>query len=543
MAINKEITFGEGALTRIQKGINTVAELAGVTLGPRGRNIIVDRGIMPPSISNDGLDGIRTVILKDRLQNMGADIVRDVAIKTNDKARGARTASIVLTQSIFNEGFSQIKKGVNVIAIKKGIEKGAAYVIEELKKRATKIETNDQLKAVATISSESEECGAIVAEAFDKVGKDGIVKAEESTLSSGITLEIVDGMKIERGWINPWMVNNPNKMEAEYDNVAVMIVDKKMIQIKDFLPIQEKMATSGIGELLIIAEDVDGEALETLVGNNMRGGFRVVAIKSPGFGVEKKEILKDIEILTGAKIISDETGNPMKTAELDSVGFAKKIVVSRNETVIIGNPNTKELVNNRIEELKTQLSELKSNIDIKNMESRIGKLSGGAGIIKIGALTEAGMKYLKMKIDDSIDEARNSLQEGFVKGGGSELFSIADSMSLESKEMTAEEKIGFNIVMESIKMPLKKIMINAGENDIEAMEKELSLRLKEHKDSGYDAISGKIVDDMIEAGIIDSIKVIIIALQNAAEAAATALTIGASVSDEIKDKEEDKNNY
>jgi len=533
--ISKKILFGKEALNEIQTGMNTVANVGKVTIGPRGRNVMVDRGIMSPGISNDGLEAIRTIILKNRAQNMGADIIRDVVIKTNDKAKGSRTASIILTQSIFNNGIDYMENGVNAIAIKRGIEKGASAVIEKLKEKAIKVTSMHQVKAVATISSEMEDVGDAVSKVFDKVGVNGLVAVEESPSTQGITIETVEGMKIDKGWINPGMVTNFNKMEAEYDNIGVMILDKKMIQIRNFLPLQEKIVNAGMGEIFIVAEDIEGEALETFVANNFRGGFKTVAIKSPGFGVEKQQLLEDIAIATGAKIISDERGNPLETASIDSIGFAKKVVVGRNETILVSNPQQKEKINERILNLKEQLKDLKSNIDIKNMESRISKMSEGVGLIKVGAATESGMKYLKDKTTDAVNEARNAMEEGFVAGGGIELVKIASE--LNAPENSSEEDVmGYDIIKKSIMSPARQIIINAGKDDKKIIDYIIENK-GEYPNIGYDAVSDNIVNDMIESGIIDSVKVMRIALQNAAEAAATALTVEAIVCDEIVEKD------
>lgn len=528
--IAKKILFGKEAREQLKIGIDTAADVAKITIGPRGRNVMVDRGIMSPSISNDGLDAIRTIILQDRIQNMGVDLVKDVAIKTNDKARGARTASIILIQSIFNSGISLMEKGVNVIALKKGIEKGAAAVIESLKNRAINVSSNEEVAAIATISSESTEIGKAVAETFEKVGVDGLVTVVESPVTLGITTDLAEGMKIDKGWIHPGMSTNFNKMEAEYNNIAVMIIDRKMIQIADFLPLQEKLASAGIGELFIVAEDMEGEALETLVANTFRGVFKTIAIKAPGFGVEKKEILNDICIATGARIISEETGNPLKTADLTSIGYAKKVVVSREDTILVSNPEQKDAISQRIEALKAQLPGLKSQTDIKNMESRISKMSEGVGVIKVGAATESGMKYMKAKVEDAVNEARNAMQEGFISGGGTEFLKIG--VSLEAPEGSSEEdKIGYEIIKTAITAPFKQILINAGREDQETMDLIIS-SMGEKPNIGYDAITDTVVDDMIFSGIIDSVKVVRIALENAAEAAATALTTEVVIADE-----------
>jgi len=423
--IAKKILFGKNARDQIKVGIDTAADVAKVTIGPRGRNVMVDRGIMPPEITNDGLNAIRTIVLQDRVHNMGVDLVKDVAVKTNDKAKGARTASIILMQSIFNEGMDYMEQGYNAIAIKRAIEKGAASVIEKLKSRAILVSKQSEIEAVATISSESAEIGKVVAEVVNKVGVDGVVTVEESPITSGIVSDYTEGMKIDKGWIHPGFVNNFNKMEAEYENIPVILINRKMIQITDFLPLQEQLANNGMGEVLIIVEDMEGEALETLVANNLRGGFKTVVIKSPGFGVEKAEILKDIAIATGATIISEESGNPLKLAKLDSVGFAKRIVVGRNSTILVSGPTQKNVIEARITQLKEQLETLESKTDRANMESRIAKMSEGVGVIKVGAATESGIKYLKMKIDDAVNEAKNAMQEGFIAGGGTEFVKIA----------------------------------------------------------------------------------------------------------------------
>lgn len=527
--IAKKILFGKNAREQIKIGIDTAADVAKVTIGPRGRNVMVDRGIMPPEITNDGLNAIRTIVLQDRVRNMGVDLVKDVAIKTNDKAKGARTASIILMQSIFSEGMDYMEKGYNAIAIKRAIEKGAASVIEKLKSRAILVSKESEIEAVATISSESANIGKVVAEVVNKVGVDGVVTVEESPVTTGIVSDYTEGMKIDKGWIHPGFVNNFNKMEAEYENIPVILINRKMIQIGDFLPLQEQLANNGMGEVLIMVEDMEGEALETLVANNLRGGFRTVVIKTPGFGVEKAEILKDISIATGATVISEESGNPLKLAKLDSVGFAKKVVVGRNSTIIVSGPNQKAAIQERIIQLKGQLETLESKTDRTSMESRIAKMSEGVGVIKVGAATESGIKYLKMKIDDAVNEARNAMQEGFISGGGTELVKIASELEYP-ENATDEDKVGYDIIKKAIKAPFEQILKNAGNEDGNVIE--IITTTKDKPNIGYDAVTNKIVDDMIEYGIIDSVKVIRIALENASEAAATALTTESVVCDE-----------
>lgn len=526
----KQIIFGNEARKKIQKGLNTAANVAKTTIGPRGRNVIIGRGIMSPLISNDGLEAVKSVILSDQAENLGVEVIKDVAQKTNDKARGGRTASIILTQSIFNEGMNIIDDTINLTVLKNNIEKKSSSIIAKLKEMAIPVKTHEDIRNVATISSESSDIGNIIADAVKLIGTEGIMTVEESPVTNGTQIEITDGMKLDKGWISPYMVNNYDKMEAEYSDVAVIITDSRIKPIVEIQDILQAVGESGKRDVLIIAEDISGETLNTIILNKSKGGMNIVGIRAPGFGNSKKEILEDIATLTGASVISEEKGMTLQSSKIESVGFAKKIIVGSDSSQIIGDPRFKEKVQERIENLKKQKDGLKSKVDIRSMEERIQKLSGGAAVIKVGAATDTGMKYLKMKIEDAVNEAKAAAEEGIIPGGGSTLYNIAESMVVDG--MNAEEKLACEILRNAIQSPFLQIAENAGVNLDTLKERIKAFDLNGNKNRGYDALKDVVVSDMVEYGIIDSVKVVRIALENASEAAATLLTTEVLIADE-----------
>lgn len=520
----KEIYKSKEARTKLKEGIDIGADVAKVTIGPSGRNVIVDRGVISPLSTNDGYKSIQGIILKDRAQNMGLDILKDVVKKTSDTARGARTASIILTQSIVDLGLNAIDKdpNINVISLKKELKDVSNKVIENLKGMSIEVNTIQDIKNVATISSESEEIGVLVATALNQIGKEGTITTEEIATQIGVTTEITQGMRIDKGWVDSYMVTNYEKMNCEYSNVGVILVDKKLLMIKEIQGLLEVLGEKGVGEILLIAEEIEGEVLNTIIANKLKGGFKIVGVKIPGNGpINRKEILKDIAILTGATVLGN--GVEASTAGIDTVGFSSKIIVGQESSVILGNPEMKNAVLERIDALKEQIKGLKSKVEIDMVKDRIARLSGGAAIIKVGTATTVGTGYLKDKIDDAITEAKAAYEEGILPGGGSALLRLG--IKLNRSKVTLAE----GIIADACLAPFKQIVENSGGNFVDLM-----TEIGKNLDSniGYDALNHVIVEDMVKTGIIDSYKVVRIALENAVEGASTVLTTEVVVADE-----------
>lgn len=526
----KEVIFGEDVKKRLQKGVDTVANAVKVTLGPRGRNVILDKGFGGPTITNDGVSIAKEIVLEDKFENMGAEIIKEVANKTNELAGDGTTTATVLTQALVNEGLKQTTMGINSMAVRNGMEHAAADVVETLKKMATKISSVDEIKQVATISAESAELGEKIAETIDKVGKDGVVTVEESQ-SFGIETELTEGMQFDKGYVSPYMVTNPERMEAEFKDAQILITDKKVSSVQEILPLLEKIAQTGKKELVIIADDVDGEALTTFVVNKLKGGFSVLAVKAPGYGDRKKEILADIAVTTGGEVISDELGFKLETTELAQLGAAERVIATKDNTTIVGGSGTKEAIDNRVKALKSQLDQASSKFDKEKLEERIAKLSGGVAVIRVGAATETEMKYLKLKIEDAVNATKAAIDEGIVPGGGTALAraaGIVEKELLAKKELAREEMIGYNIVLKALEVPLKQIADNTGKHDGAVIVEKVKTA---GGNAGYDAAKAEMIDDMIKAGIIDPVKVERAGVQHAVSAAAILLTSEAAVAD------------
>ncbi len=533
----KKVIFDEQVKRALKIGVDTVANAVKVTLGPRGRNVILDKGFGSPTITNDGVSIAKEITLKDKFENMGAEIVKEVATKTNDIAGDGTTTAIVLTQALVNEGFRQTAMGSSPMAVRVGMEHASKDVVAALKKMAMPISKKDEIKQVATISAESEEIGTKIAETIDKVGKDGVVTVEESQ-SFGIETEFTEGMEFDRGYISPYMITNPERMEAEYRDVPILITDKKISTIQSILPLLEKLAQTGKKELIIIADDVDGEALATFVVNKLRGGFSVLAVKAPGYGDRKKEILQDIAITVGGQVISDDLGIKLENAEITMLGRASRVVATKDSTVIVGGKGTKKDIDGRVTALRAQHKNTDSKYDKEKLEERIAKLSGGVAVIRVGAATETEMKYLKLKIEDAVNATKAAIEEGIVAGGGTALVKVA--LELEKKiteredkrTISAEEAMGYRIVLKALDAPLKQIAINCGKDDGSVI---LSKVREAKGNGGYDAVNDVIVPDMFKAGIIDPVKVTRSGVERAVSAAALLLTTEAAVADEPED--------
>lgn len=530
----KEVLFGEEVKKKLQKGVDTVANAVKVTLGPRGRNVVLDKGFGGPTITNDGVSIAKEITLKDKFENMGAEIIKEVANKTNEIAGDGTTTATVLTQALVTEGLKQTTMGINSMAVRHGMEHAAQDVVEALKSMSTKISSVDEIKQVATISAESAELGEKIAETIDKVGKDGVVTVEESQ-SFGIETELTEGMQFDKGYVSPYMVTNPERMEAEYKDAQILITDKKIAGVQEILPLLEKIAQTGKKELVIIADDVEGEALTTFVVNKLKGGFSVLAVKAPGYGDRKKEMLADIAVTTGGTLISEEFDIKLENVELAQLGKADRVIATKDNTTIVGGAGEKSAIDDRVAALKAQLEQASSKFDREKLEERIAKLSGGVAVIRVGAATETEMKYLKLKIEDAVNATKAAIEEGIVPGGGTSLAraaAIVEKDILGKKDLGREEMIGYNIVLKALEMPLRQIADNTGKHDGAVIVQKVK---EAGGNAGYDAAKGEMVDDMIKAGIIDPVKVERSGVQHAVSAAAILLTSEAAIADAPED--------
>ncbi|MBI2109263.1 MAG: chaperonin GroEL [Parcubacteria group bacterium] len=537
--MSKKIIFGEYAHAALKVGVNKVADAVRITLGPRGRNVVLDKGYGAPMITNDGVTIAKDIELKDKFENMGAEIVKEASQKTNDTAGDGTTTAVVLTQAIFNEGLKKISMGVNPIGLRLGIEAAAKEIVEALRAIAKPIANKDEVKQVASISAESEVIGKIIADTIDKVGKDGVVTVEESQ-SFGIDSEVVEGMEFDKGYVSPYMITNAERMEAVYNDPHILITDKKISSIQEILPLLEKLAQSGKKEIVIIADDVEGEALATFVVNKLRGTFNVLAVKAPGYGDRKKEILEDIAITVGGRVVSEETGIKLDKADLSMLGRARRVVATKENTVLVGGKGKKSDIENRVAQLRKQGEMTESKFDLEKIEERVAKLSGGVAVIRVGAATETEMKYLKLKIEDSVAATKAAIEEGIVAGGGVALVKAVKKVSDKPvksplKNFEEEFQAGFALVLKAAEAPLRQIAINAGKDDGSVVVEGVK---KGKGNLGYDAAKDAIIPDMIAAGIIDPVKVTRTCLQNASSAAAMLLTTGAAIADEPKEEKE-----
>jgi len=533
----KEISFNEDVQKKLKSGVGQVADTVRVTLGPRGRNVALDKGFGGPTITNDGVTIAREISLEDKFENMGAEIVKEVASKTNDMAGDGTTTAVVLTQAIVEEGFKRISMEANPILVRKGIERAAEDVVAELKKMAKEIKSKAEIQQVATISSENEEVGKIIADTINKVGKDGVVTVEESQ-SFGIESDVVEGLEFNNGYISPYMITDTDRMEAEFKDAPVILTDKKISSVQEILPLLEKLAQSGKKDVVIIADDVEGEALATFVVNKLRGAFNVLAVKAPGYGDSKKDQLEDIAITLGGKVISEDVGLSFEKTDLSMLGHASKVIAKKDSTVIVGGKGGKKDIEKRVAQLKTQAKNSDSKFTADKLEERAAKLSGGVAVIRVGAATEIEMKYLKDKIDDAVNATKAAVEEGVVAGGGSALAQVAAKLLGKIKEIKSEEDVGYLVLIKALTTPLKQIALNAGRDDGSVIAKEVSKKAGIGYDASRDGAKAEIVD-MFEAGIIDPVKVTRSCVQNAASAAAILITTSAAVVDAPDDGKPD----
>ena len=513
----KEIKYGAEARGALETGVNKLADTVRVTLGPKGRNVVLDKSYGAPLITNDGVTIAKEIELEDAFENMGAQLVKEVATKTNDVAGDGTTTATVLAQAMVNEGIKNLAAGANPIILRKGMKKATDCAVETIAKMSAKVSGKEQFARVAAVSSGDEEVGNMVADAMEKVTGDGVITIEESKTMK-TELDLVEGMQFDRGYISAYMATDMDKMEAILDDPYILITDKKISNIQEILPMLEQVVQSG-AKLLIIAEDVEGEALTTLIVNKLRGTFNVVAVKAPGYGDRRKAMLEDIAILTGGKVISDELGLDLKEATLEDLGRAKSVKVQKENTVIVDGAGNKEEIQARISQIKRQVDETTSDFDKEKLQERLAKLSGGVAVIRVGAATETEMKETKLRMEDALNATRAAAEEGIISGGGSAYIHAAKEVAKLADTMEGDEKTGANIVLKALESPLYFIVANAG--------MEGSVVINKVKESevgvGYDALKDEYVD-MVAAGILDPAKVTRSALQNATSVASTLLT-------------------
>jgi chaperonin GroEL len=537
--MSKQILFGDEARKALKRGVDKVSDAVKITIGPKGRNVVLDKGYGSPIITNDGVSIAKDITLPNKFENLGAEIVKEVATKTNDIAGDGTTTSVILTQAIISEGLKQTTLGLGVMGIRMGIEQATTDVVSALKSISKPIKTKDEIRQIAVISAESEEIGKIIAETIDKVGKDGVVTVEESP-SFGVESEVVEGMEFDKGYVSAYMVTNGDRMEAEYKDAPILITDKKISAIKDILPLLEKVAGTGKKDLVIIADDVDGEALTTFVLNKLRGGFNILAIKAPGYGDKKKEMLEDIAVITGGTVISDEKGIKLEDADLTHLGRAGRIVAKKDNTIIVDGKGKRTDITDRVAQIKAQKKNTTAKYEIEKLDERIAKLTGGVAVVKVGAATETEMKYLKLKIEDAVNATKAAIAEGIVIGGGSALVKASQiarekfEAKQEKKKTNDEFSVGYNIILHACEQPLRQIAINCGKGDGSIIVEAIKNDVRENV--GYDALKDVIVVDMFIAGIIDPVKVARTGLQNASSASAILLTTEVLVTDEPKEE-------
>ena len=531
----KQIIYHDEAREKLARGIDKVANAVKITVGPKGRNVVIDKGLGSPTITNDGVSIAKEITLSDKIENMGAEIVKEVDNKKNEVAGDGTTTATILTQALVMEGFKRTAMGVNAMGVRAGIEAATAEIVKTLAGMARQINSKEEKIQVATIAAENSEFGKTIADAIEKVGKDGVVTVEESQ-GFEVESEVVEGMQFDKGYTSPYMITNAERMEAEYQDAFILLTDKKISSVKDILPLLEQVAQSGKKELVIIAEDVDGEAQATLIVNKLRGTFNTLAIKAPGFGDKRKEMLEDIAVLIGAKVVSEEVGIKIESATIEMLGRARRIVATKDTTTIVGGKGKKQLIDARVTQLRKALADSDSKYDKEKLQERLGKLTGGVAVIKVGAATETEMKYKKLKIEDAVQATKAAMEEGIVAGGGAALIHAGTvvakkTIKAPSTDIEKEFQVGVEVLLASLSSPLKQIAINAGKDDGAVIVE----RVREGGvTSGYDAGADEVIKDMFARGIIDPVKVTRAGLQHAASAAAVLLTTEVAIADEPK---------
>lgn len=524
----KQILFGEDARRKLHEGVTSAARAVKVTLGPRGRNVVLDKSYGGPRITNDGVSIAKEISFKDRFENMGAEIVKEVASKTNDGVGDGTTTTVVLLEAMVSEGLERVVKGGNAMGVRSGMERARDAAVTELAKMAKPVAGKSDVKQVASISAESEELGSIIAETVERVGKNGVVTVEESQ-GMELSHEVVEGMQIDKGYVSPYMITNTERMEAEMRDPLILVTDKKIGGVQEILPLLDKVVQSGKKDLVIIAEDIEGEALSTFIVNRLRGTFTVLGVKAPGFGDRKKELLADIATIVGAEVISGDTGSTFENATLSMLGRAARVVSTKDTTTFVGGKGKKADIEARVGQLEALVGNTTSKFDKEKLEERIAKLSGGVAVIRVGAATETEMKYLKDKIDDAVKATKASIEEGIVPGGGTALAKVSKALAAkEPKNLSPDEKAGYDIVVRALEQPLRQIAINCGKDDVSNIVRDV---MKAAGFAGYDALEDEMVPDMMKAGIIDPVKVTRGAVENAVSAAAILLTTEVAIAD------------
>lgn len=533
----KQVIYQEEAREALKQGVDKVANAVKITLGPKGRNVVIDKSFGAPTITNDGVTIAKEIELENKVQNLGAQIVKEAAEKTNDVAGDGTTTASLLVQAIFNEGLKAIAAGANPVILRRGIESATKMVVETIKKFSIPVTKKEEISQVASISAKDKEIGDKIAEVIDRVGKDGVVTVEESQ-TFGITYELVEGLKFDRGYVSPYMITNPERMEAVYNESKILITDRKISSLNEILPLLEKLAHTSKKELVIIAEEVEGDALATLVVNKIRGMFNAVAVKAPGYGDRRKEMLEDIAIVTGGKIVSEELGMKLEAVNLDVLGEARKIIVDKENTTIVGGKGDKSAIEKRIAQIRKQIKETSSDFDREKLEERLAKLSGGVAVIKAGAATEVEQKEKQHRIEDAISATKAAVEEGIIAGGGIAFvrahFELDKILKEKEKDpsVSRDEWMGMEIIKKAIVQPLIQIAENAGYPGLVVLEE-----VKKRKDyEGFNAQSG-VYENLIKTGIVDPTKVTRSALENAASASAMLLTTEAVVVESPEKKE------
>ena len=525
----KEIKFNEEARKGMEAGINKLSNTVKVTLGPKGRNVVLDKKFGSPLITNDGVTIAREIELGDPYENMGAQLVKEVATKTNDVAGDGTTTATLLAQAIIREGLKNVAAGANPMIIQKGIKKAVDKAVEGIKEFSKPVETKESIAQVASISAADEEVGKLISDAMEKVGKDGVITVEESR-SMGTTLEVVEGMQFDRGYVSPYMVTNTEKMEAELEDPYILITDKKITNIQEVLPVLEQIVQQG-KPLLIIADDVEGEAMATLVVNKLRGTFNCVAVKAPAFGDRRKDLLQDIAILTGGTVISEDLGYELKETSIEMLGKARRVTVGKELTVIVNGAGEQSAIEERVALIRNQIEISDSEYDRDKLQERLAKLAGGVAVIQVGAATETELKERKLRIEDALAATRAAVEEGIVPGGGTVLLNVIPKVKALLEETNGDERTGVNIIVKALEEPVRQIAINAGLEGSVIVENVKNAEVG----IGFDALSEKYVN-MLESGIVDPTKVTRSALQNASSVASMVLTTEAAVADVTKDE-------
>ena len=524
----KQLSYSEDARKFLKVGIDVLADTVKITLGPRGRNVILDKKFGPPQVCSDGVTIAKEIELPDPFENMGAQLLKEAASKTNDAAGDGTTTSVVLAQAVIADGFRNVAAGANPMALKRGIDRAVAAVVEELKTMASSVESRDQIAQVASLSAHEDHIGQTIADAMEKVGKDGVITVEESKSLNDET-EYVEGMQFDRGYISPYFITNSDRMEAVIEDPAIIITDKKVSAVSDLLPTLEKLLQAGKKNVVIIAEDIDGEALATMVVNKLRGTLSCLAVKAPGFGDRRKAMLEDIATLTGGTVISEETGRKLDSAVITDFGQARRVTSNKDETTVVEGRGSEDDIKGRINQIRSQIEDTTSEFDREKLQERMAKLSGGVAVIKVGAATEVELKERKARVEDALSATRAAVEEGIVAGGGVAL--VRSQRALNALTLEGDEAVGASIISRSLEVPLRLIVQNAGQEGAVVLE---AVR-QQSDDYGYDAEVGKYAN-MLEAGIVDPVKVTRFALQNAASVAGMVLTTESMITD-VPEKE------